>query len=191
MFAYLAVEGIRYTRNLKHYCLRLSAFAGIVFMGNGILKMILRRFVMGRTRSLENNVIFTLALGVLAIALILWGKAKQDKSRALFYVLSGVCFATGFFCGEWGSVLLPFMFIEYFFHEKKWLRFAGYVLIEAVTFLLPFGETYWFIVFPFILLYNGERGPETNFSKYFFYVFYPVHLWVIAVINVMMAVFQG
>lgn len=178
MFAYLAVEGIRHTRNMKRYCLRLFIFAGIVFAGNGILKTVLRRFAIGRTRSLENNVIFTLALGVIAIALILWGKAKQEKSRILFYGLSAVCFVIGFLFGEWGSVLLPFMFIEYFFREKKWFRLAGYALIEAIAVLLPFSEPYWFIVLPFILLYNGERGPKTNFSKYFFYVFYPVHLGV-------------
>ena len=32
--------------------------------------------------------------------------------------------------GEWGSVLLPFMFIEYFFQDKKMIRFAGYLLID-------------------------------------------------------------
>lgn len=37
-------------------------------------------------------------------------------------------------------------------------------------------------VLPFISLYNGERGPVTKWSKYFFYVFYPAHLWSIALI---------
>lgn len=120
MFAYFAVEGIRKTRNLKKYCLRLFALAGIVFIGNGILKMVLGIFLRsGWRRPLENNVIFTLALGVIAIALIQWGKAKQDMARKGFYVLSAFCFLVGFFMGEWGSVLLPFMFIEYFFQEKR------------------------------------------------------------------------
>ncbi|MBD5549290.1 MAG: hypothetical protein HDQ97_18205 [Lachnospiraceae bacterium] len=57
------------------------------------------------------------------------------------------------------------------------------LLIGVFANLLPFGEPFYFLVFPFILLYNGERGPKSNFNKYFFYIFYPVHLWIIAIIN--------
>lgn len=181
MFAYFAVEGIRNTRNIRKYCLRLSLLAGMVFIGNGILKAVLRYFTPERIRPLENNVIFTLALGVVAIALTQWGKSKQGMAGNGCYVLSAICFVTGFFWGEWGSVLLPFMFIEYFFCKKRIIRFAGYVLIEVIAVLLPFSEPYWFLVFPFILLYSGERGPNTKFCQYFFYIFYPVHLWIIAV----------
>ena len=41
----------------------------------------------------------------------------------------------------------------------------------------------YFLAFPFILLYNGERGPKTKFSKYFFYIFYTIHIWVIYIID--------
>lgn len=191
MFAYFAVEGIRKTHNLKKYCLRLSVLAGIVFVGNGILKVIFGNFTAERIRPLENNVIFTLALGVAAIALIRWGKTKQGMAGKSCYVLSAFCFVVGFFIGEWGSVLLPFMFIEYFLHEKKMIRFVGYVLIEVIAIFLPFSEPYWFLVFPFIFLYNEERGPKTKFCQYFFYVFYPVHLWVIAIATFLVLLYNG
>lgn len=192
MFAYFAVEGIRKTHNLKKYCMRLSVLAGIVFAGSGILKAVLGMILQsGWRRPLENNVIFTLALGVGAIALIQWGKIKQGMSGIGFYVLSALCFLIGFFMGEWGTVLLPFMFIEYFFREKGIIRFAGYVLIEAIAILLPFSEPYWFLVFPFILMYNGERGLNTKFCQYFFYVFYPVHLWVIAIATFLVLLYNG
>ena len=192
MFAYFAVEGIRKTRNLKKYCLRLAVLAGIVFVGNGILKTVLGNFgLSGWRRPLENNVIFTLALGVITIALFQWGKVKQGIDGKCCYVLSALCFLMGFFMGEWGSVLLPFMFIESFFQDKKMIRFAGYLLIEVIAILLPFSEPYWFLVFPFILLYNGERGPKTKFCQYFFYVFYPVHLWVIAIATFLVLLYNG
>lgn len=92
--------------------------------------------------------------------------------RICLYVISMLCFIIGFLWGEWGTVVLPFIFIEYFFRDKKVIRFLGYALIEVFAILLPFGEPFYFLVFPFILLYNGERGPKTNFSKYFFYIFY-------------------
>ena len=38
-----------------------------------------------------------------------------------------------------------------------------------------------FMVIPFIFLYNNEEGRKGG--KWFFYIFYPVHLWVIAILG--------
>lgn len=186
MFAYLAVEGIRHTRDLKNYLLRLSVLAGIVYIGNAILNLFFESFSQAlpdderKYLFINANVIFTLAMGVLVITLIRRGKEK--KSTGL-YVLSVIGFIVGFLWGEWGTVLLPFMLIEYFFRDKLKIRILGYVLIEAIALLLPFSEPFYFLVFPFILLYNGKRGPKNGFSKYFFYIFYPVHIWILYIIN--------
>lgn len=189
MFAYFAVEGIRRTRNLKKYCLRLSAGAIIMYAGNVVLKRIFVQIsnpVPDNVRMLlQNNIFFTLAAGVIATALIQWGKNKQAAEKGCIYVISGILFVIGFLYGEWGSVILPFMFIEYFFSSKKRIRFLGYVMIEVIALLLPFGEPLWFLVFPFIGLYNGKRGLKNGFSKFFFYIFYPAHLWIIAIINLL------
>jgi len=173
MFGYLAVEGIRHTRNIRLYCIRLIVLASITFAGNAILNFVLQS-------SINNNVIFTLAFGVLVIALVIWGR---EKKNVWLYILAGICFIVGFLWGEWGTVLLPFMVVTYLFHEKKLYLFIGYAVIVAIAFLIPWSEPWWFIVFPFILLYNGERGLNTRFAKYFFYVFYPLHLWIITIIS--------
>ncbi len=189
MFAYFAVEGIRHTHNLKKYCLRLSILAGIVFVGNITLNTFFKIFadvLSGREQQIlyrSDNVIFTLALGVFAILSVQEGMRKQGIWKICLYITSSISFFLGFFWGEWGTVILPFMFVEYFFHDKKVIRFIGYGLIEVISLVLPFGEPLYFLVFPFMLLYNGERGPQTKFSKYFFYAFYPIHLWIIAIIN--------
>lgn len=191
MFAYLAVEGIRHTHNLKKYLLRLSVLAGIIFIGNGILNLLFESFSQAlpdderKYLFINANVIFTLAMGVLVITLIRRGK---EKKSAGLYVLSVIGFIVGFLWGEWGTVLLPFMLIEYFFRDKLKIRILGYVLIEAIALLLPFSEPFYFLVFPFILLYNGKRGPKNGFSKYFFYIFYPIHIWILYIINFVMMV---
>lgn len=189
MFAYLAVEGIRHTHDLKRYCQRLAVWAAVVYMGNALLNRLFR--IMSGTlpeaeRALlyrNSNAVFTLALGTIGIALVLWGKRQKTAAGKWAYVLSAVVFLCGFLYGEWGSVVLPFMYIEYFLRERRCLRLSGYALTEIMAVLLPWGEPFWFLVFPFIFLYNGKRGPETRFSKNFFYLFYAVHLWVIAIIN--------
>ena len=39
-----------------------------------------------------------------------------------------------------------------------------------------------FLFLPFVFLYNGQKGRKSAFDKYFFYVFYPAHLWIIHII---------
>ena len=39
------------------------------------------------------------------------------------------------------------------------------------------------LVIPFILLYNGERGKNTLFTKYMFYTVYPIHIWILMIIR--------
>ncbi|MDU5111608.1 MAG: TraX family protein [Clostridium sp.] len=68
-----------------------------------------------------------------------------------------------------------------------------YPIISAATFILlsGFSFTYenlflinyqWMMVFalPFMLIYNGKRGKGL---KWLFYVFYPVHIFILFIIG--------
>ena len=48
----------------------------------------------------EGKGTFTLAAGVLCIALIIWGKTRQDAIGILFYSGAVVCFVIGFIFEE-------------------------------------------------------------------------------------------
>lgn len=52
------------------------------------------------------------------------------------------------------------------------------------TGLLGFNNQ-WMMVFalPLFFLYSGERVVNNAFTKYMFYIFYPVHLWIIYTIG--------
>jgi hypothetical protein len=64
--------------------------------------------------------------------------------------------------------------------------YTQYSTINETIEMLMFNSDFLFIlVVPLILLYNGERGMNNKFSKYLFYVFYPLHLWVIALLQFM------
>ena len=63
------------------------------------------------------------------------------------------------------------------------MSFVPYpTLSETLTMLAINSEFMFPLVIPFLAMYDGTRGPKTAFSKYFFYVFYPLHLWIIGLI---------
>ena len=72
--------------------------------------------------------------------------------------LSAVCFAIP---GTW-----------FFSFSSVWLRSVCFNVFEL------FINTQWcmFLAIPFILLYNGEKGRS---MRYFFYIYYPVHVYVL------------
>lgn len=51
--------------------------------------------------------------------------------------------------------------------------------------LVPFSKFQWIMVFtiPFFFLYNGNRGKNI---KWFFYIFYPLHIWLLYLIGLAM-----
>lgn len=95
-------------------------------------------------------------------------------------------------------VILPFMLITYACRHRLALRNGLYLLLALALFfmaytpyeswqmtleMLLYNSDFFFItVLPFIALYNGQRGANTKWNKYFFYVFYPAHLWLIALL---------
>lgn len=105
---------------------------------------------------------------------------------------------------EGGLYLLPVALILWLFRNRKPLQCAGIALWSTallVHTLLSYNSGYagdtlygylcfdnkWamFTVIFFILLYNGERGRNTTFTKYMFYIIYPVHLWILMILRFM------
>lgn len=186
-FAYMAVEGFFYTRSRTRYTLRLFMWAAVMWAGNSVYNLIAAR----KGLAISNNIFFTLGLGVLCLNVL----AHPRWHRAVRYLLAGLVTIFAVVFSEGGIVLLPFMMITYAFRGRKRARNLSYLLLSAFLFLicfqfypslhttlvmLGFSSDFLFItVLPFLALYNGERGPNGKFSKYFFYVFYPLHLWVI------------
>ncbi|SDY20400.1 TraX protein [Eubacterium barkeri] len=93
--------------------------------------------------------------------------------------------------------MLPMMLIFYFLRAHR-----GWMYCIIITFSLLMATLYFsqdlsqidmlfivnsdwmqFWVIPFIALYNGKSGPKNAFSKWFFYLAYPLHLWVFALIH--------
>ncbi len=193
-FAYGAVEGVLYTSNIRKYLARLWGAAIIMAAGNYALGLLLA------TRGVhmyDNNIFLTLAVGTTLLALVRRLAATKWHTPAIIgaLVASLVCAVLPI---EGGLPILPFMAITYALYSRVVWRDLAYLALGAAMFALAWqpydtwqatvsmlaenSDFMLVLVIPVLHLYNGEHGPHTRFSKYFFYVFYPAHLWLLALV---------
>lgn len=199
-FAFAAVEGFIYTRSRLRYMLRLFLWAGIMFLGNALLNYLFQ----DKGVYIHNNIFFTLAVGILVLYILFYdsdqpASVQMPLPLGARIVLALIPFIGGALGGEGGMIIIPFMVITFACrNHPKWRNglyvilaillfassFVGYDTAAATVEMMLYNCDWLFLlVLPLIYLYNGERGPNTRFSKYFFYVFYPAHIWLLATIG--------
>lgn len=194
LFVFLMVEGLFHTRNKFKYNLRLFGWAIFMEVGN----FIINKGLASKEVTVHNNIFMTLALGLAILNLFEISKKSEGAKKVGLIVLAIVIIPLGLFT-EGGIVLMPFTLITYFFRKNKKKAIIGYVILFIVSLFMnytpydTFGMTIEMLMFnsdflvitavPFMLLYNGERGVNNKFSKYLFYVFYPLHLWILAIME--------
>ena len=183
IFAFMLSEGFQYTKNKTQYLLRLSTFALLseipfnIFLSFSIFD------------GSKQNVLFTLSFSF--FALFLYEKMHERKTPlcGLFAVI-GIAVLAEIFRFDYGAygVLLAFSFCSHYFWrgrrgDGKW---KGVSFLEKTDrFILPFltlilfkqGLPWSLCSFVFLMMYGGERGRK---MKYFFYIFYPLHLLLIS-----------
>lgn len=193
-FAYLAVEGFIHTRNLRRYQVRLWGAAAFMAAGNWLFNSLL----VNRGVHISNNIFLTLALGVSILALAFPGQSLTLEAKRIRWAGAGLLFLVGLLLTEGGMVVLPFILITYCCRQHKGLGtvlYLGLALIlfalsystydswqETLTILLYNSDWLFISVLPVLALYNGQRGKQSAFNRYFFYVFYPLHLWLLALV---------
>lgn len=149
--------------------------------------------------TVHNNIFATLFMGFVTITAFEYGKNKEGFEKFGFRILGIILAVIGAMTTEGGISVIPFILITYFFRGNMKKQIIGYIALAVPLFAMSlqiypsFKETFDMLMFnsdfllilaiPTILMYNGERGMNNKFSKYLFYVFYPLHLWVLAGIS--------
>ncbi|MBO4456488.1 MAG: hypothetical protein J5802_02075 [Butyrivibrio sp.] len=199
LFLYLMIDGFYHTRSRKKFLIRLFVVGIIMKIVNyAIFEVFSRIDPVKYDYYLDwNDIILTLAF----LFAFVWclENVRQRKRKILNIFLAIITAILSIFC-EGGIYLLPIAFVVWFFHEKKHLQLVG-ISVWCIV-ILVFGlynyftakpcdlyhylcmDSQWAMisVIPFILLYNGKRGKNTAFSKYMFYVIYPLHLWILLIL---------
>lgn len=178
-------DGYKYTRDRKKYALRLLIFACI----SQIPDWLVMQPVYGWWTS---NVIFTLFFGLLSI--FAWESDKKKWQKILLIILCNA--ATVLIMSDWLIFGVLFILFLHIFRERPKARLISYTVIAAIWQIIAVissGITdvkVWtdsllrFAVvmlsyFCVTVLCNGKKGKHPVFSKWFFYIFYPVHYLII------------
>lgn len=193
-FAYAAVEGFSYTHNLRAYLIRLWGWALVMGFGNAILNLL----TVKPELAIYNNIFLTLALGVTLLSLAFPRQKRSQPMMVVSWLVVIFAVIAGSVLTEGGMVILPFMLITYGARKHLQIRNSLYGVLAIFLFLSSYtayptwqatlemtlyNSDWLFIsILPVLAIYNGKRGPKTAFNKYFFYVFYPAHLWLITLI---------
>lgn len=145
--------------------------------------------------------LFLQQIAAFAICVILAELLNIPKAINTYMLYYGYGSLFGSMVFTEGSVLFVLFFVLVYFLKEKpvylstfVVAFSGfltalirrtYYMRGAAEYLIPFDGYQWMMVLvvPFFFLYNGKRGKNL---KWFYYLFYPLHIWGLYVLGCMM-----
>ena len=179
IFAFSIAEGYSHTSNLKKYFFRLFLFAII----SQIPYML---FVSTFGSNFTLNILFSLLLGLLAITV--YEKMNNKVLGFIFAILCAIIAQLLHFDYGWYGIAIIFIFHK--FKSQKILMNVLFIIATFFNYFYKFCvqltlEYLWIILFAClslipINLYNEKKGKNI---KYFLYIFYPVHLISLYLLN--------
>lgn len=183
IFAFLIAEGMYYTSNRARYLLRMLLFAALSQIPFWMMDGGLPETLVGDK---DLNVMVTLAYGMIAVIvldfLLLPYLRQENREPAQIAwrlpvsvaAVAGICYlAEALTPCDYGACGVLAVVFFYVFREQRLIGIAlSYAVLTAV---FP-SELYCVPGMVLVWLYNGQRGRQ---SKYFFYLFYPLHIAIL------------
>lgn len=180
LYAFLLTEGYVHTKDLKKYYYRMIIFAII-----SQIPFMLFRTLVGEWKML--NIMFTLLLGLIAITVYDKEKRKyisipiiilliwMGKILKVDYGWYGVTTVILLYLLKNNKSFIPFSYllllIFYYYSRIKSFNFGTEIILYI---LFSWSSTF------IMMIYNGKEGKKL---KYFYYIFYPLHMIVIYLIS--------
>jgi uncharacterized membrane protein YobD (UPF0266 family) len=179
---FFVAEGFYYTHSKYKYGMRLGIFA--------LVSQLAYTFFHYKTLFTVNlftdwNVIATFFVGFLV--LLVYEKVKNMPVKWITIVL--LCALTLF--SDWYLVGPVWILCFYIFRDNKkksFIMFSIFAAMEVATSIsLAISHNKWwhigvFFAIPLLWSYKGDKGSNSLVHKWIFYIFYPLHLFVLGMI---------
>jgi hypothetical protein len=183
---FFIAEGFHYTRSKYKYGMRLGIFA---LVSQPAYTFFENRTLLTYKLFAHWNVIFTLFIGF--CVLLVYEKIIYKPFK---WSIIGLLCAVSFF-GDWMIITPLWILVFYIFRDNKRKRFIAFIILatlevaSCIQFIINNGEIWQvgvFLVVPLLLLYNEDKGGNSLFHKWLFYLFYPLHLLVLGFIRLLL-----
>jgi len=184
---FFVCEGYYYTHNVKKYMLRMGVFALISHFAYcfafGINMIPFSTGIFNQT-----SVMYPLFIAIV----VMWMRDNELPIKKWLKTVFIVLLILSAFFADWSCVAV-FAVLGMYKHRGNLKKQMAVMLLcvavySAVSFLFV-NKAYALVqigvllVYPFLRRYNGERG-SAKWMKWFFYVYYPLHLVVIGICRV-------
>ena len=187
---FLIAEGFHYTKNIKKYIFRMFLFALIAHFAYAML--FAKDFIPFRhTVFDQTSVMWAFALGLVALAVT---KSENPKLKPWHrQVIVWVCIIAAF-CADWSSpaaVTILYIGINRGNFKKQMIYFMVWMTAYSVVYAIFLNPVYGALqmltalAIPLLHSYNGQRGKWKG-MKWFFYIYYPAHLFVLGTIRILL-----
>jgi hypothetical protein len=172
IMCYLIAEGFFYTSNVKKYINRMLIFAAISHFPYVIY--------FGLPWWGATSVIWSLTLGLIALAI-----AKNDKLAIYIKGPAVILLCILAVPADWNYVAVLWILFFGIFRGQFNKQIISFAVIGIVFHIIPsiinlgwgqLNQLGIFLAIPILVMYKGRRGKKSNFMKWGFYVFYPLHL---------------
>jgi hypothetical protein len=204
LFAFFVVEGFFHTGSRKKYLLRLWTAAALMQAGDYLSFILLGKDSITDNIFLALAIGFSLMCVMECAKNAEKGRKVAIYGAAFLIYLAGAAFSVVpvtvgrySFGLEGGIQVLSVVAVFYLFYGNRRKQIIAFLIWNALFIALTGIPSPWdyedpgmwfsdlcfnsenltFLFLPFLFLYNGEKGRKTAFNRYFFYVFYPAHLW--------------
>jgi hypothetical protein len=185
---FFVVEGYYHTHNLKKYTLRLFIFAIISHFAYAIAFD--KYFIpFKKTVFDQTSIIWALMLGLIALA-VRENKSLKIKMWQKHIIIFTIIWAA--FPADWSApaaLAVLYMGINHGNFKKQMISLVIcimlYSIIYAIFLNVVYGILQMLIVLsiPILYQYNGQRGKWKG-MKWFFYIYYPLHLILLGLIRI-------
>lgn len=198
IMCYFIAEGYHYTKDVGRYTNRLFAFAVIshfayVFASMDFIDC--KSFIPFYYGSVLNqtSVMWSLAWGLVMLRVANSNKISGHVLKTVFIIF--ICIIS--FPSDWSCIaslcVLAFGINRGKFKSQMlWLVF--FVAIYAAVYFFAIDKLYGLLQMavvlsiPILMMYNGQRGKNQKFNvfiKWAFYIYYPLHLFMIGFVQLM------
>lgn len=184
IMCFFIAEGYHYTHDVKKYAVRLFLFALVShFAYNFAFGIPFIPFKTGIFN--QTSIMWALAWGLVTLV-IQDSTLKQWKKTALTILICIIAFPS-----DWSSIAIMFI-VGFASHRgnfrKQSINLIFYAALYAIVYMIFINVRYGLLqmcvvlALPLLYRYNGEKG-RGNWMKWFFYLYYPLHLFLVGLLR--------